>query len=364
MPKRNQALEAQIARDLDAAPAFLVYADWLQAEGDPRGELVMLQHALATAPDDTRKAREAELLALPDHLGDVDPELATFGWRWGFVDRVSILNERDWMDSSYDVLPLVRRIFEAPVAAFVRELRLGVIRWMENAEDVPRVLEEVGRLGGARHVRRLVLGDMKDNDCDLAHHPIGPIDAITTYFHDLEVLSLWGTEMDLSSPLALPRLKELTVETCALERQTGAAIVNGALPALERLTLWFGSRNYGGDCTAADLTRLLDGKAFPKLKHLGLMNAEFSDDLCAALAQAPIVDQLESLDLSLGTMSDAGARSLLDARERFAHLARFDVSDNFLTDESAALADFAITVPQKTAYEHDGATHRYVTHAE
>src|SRR5262245_51595688 len=44
-PAHNAKLEAAIAADPDDADAYLVYADWLQAQGDPRGELIVLAHA-------------------------------------------------------------------------------------------------------------------------------------------------------------------------------------------------------------------------------------------------------------------------------------------------------------------------------
>src|SRR5688572_17110671 len=43
--ERNLELEAVIAADPDAVEPYLVYADWLQARGDPRGELIVVHHA-------------------------------------------------------------------------------------------------------------------------------------------------------------------------------------------------------------------------------------------------------------------------------------------------------------------------------
>jgi uncharacterized protein (TIGR02996 family) len=49
VPAANLDLEAQIAAAPDAPDPFLVYGDWLQQSGDPRGELVALQAARLTA---------------------------------------------------------------------------------------------------------------------------------------------------------------------------------------------------------------------------------------------------------------------------------------------------------------------------
>ena len=46
---RNAELEAAIAAAPDEVEPYLVYADWLQSRGDPRGELITLQHAMRAA---------------------------------------------------------------------------------------------------------------------------------------------------------------------------------------------------------------------------------------------------------------------------------------------------------------------------
>jgi len=47
---RNAAMEKLIAKAPDNPEGYLVYADWLEQQGDPRGELVNLQYRLATKP--------------------------------------------------------------------------------------------------------------------------------------------------------------------------------------------------------------------------------------------------------------------------------------------------------------------------
>ncbi|MBA3541340.1 MAG: TIGR02996 domain-containing protein [Deltaproteobacteria bacterium] len=50
MPDRNLELEAEIAKTPDEVAPYLVYADWLQQHGDPRGELIALSVELEHAP--------------------------------------------------------------------------------------------------------------------------------------------------------------------------------------------------------------------------------------------------------------------------------------------------------------------------
>src|SRR5687767_3359435 len=49
--KSNPELEKRILANPDDAEAYLVYGDWLQSQGDPRGELVVLQHQILQKPE-------------------------------------------------------------------------------------------------------------------------------------------------------------------------------------------------------------------------------------------------------------------------------------------------------------------------
>jgi hypothetical protein len=74
----------------------------------------------------------------------------------------------------------------------------------------------------------------------------------------------------------------------------------------------------GATTTAAtsevsDLAPILSGDNFPKLEHLGLQNSHYADAIAVAVAASPILGRLKGLDLSMGTLTDEGARALLAA---------------------------------------------------
>ena len=54
--------------------------------------------------------------------------------------------------------------------------------------------------------------------------------------------------------------------------------------------------------------------------------------MAAALASAPVVSQLTSLSLSMGTLSDEGAAELLQGQP-LTHLRELDLSFHFMSDE-------------------------------
>jgi uncharacterized protein (TIGR02996 family) len=90
----DRALEAAIANAPEDLGGYLVYADWLQQHGEPRGELIVVQHALASAPHDAAlRAREATLFA--EHGDRLLGPLALVGdaridWHCGFVRALDL----------------------------------------------------------------------------------------------------------------------------------------------------------------------------------------------------------------------------------------------------------------------------------
>src|SRR5690606_20229964 len=105
---------------------------------------------------------------------------------------------------------------------------------------------------------------------------------------------------------------------------------------------------YGFDATVEDLQPLLAGSLYPKLKFLGLMNSDIADDIAAVLVNSPIVNRLETIDLSLGTLSDAGVRSL-HGLARHDHLKQLNISHHYASE--AELASLVEALPFQVVAE-------------
>ena len=170
--------------------------------------------------------------------------------------------------------------------------------------------------------------------------------------------------MALSGALEYPELERLVVESGGLDKDSVRAVARASLPMLTRLELWTGSSTYGGTSTVEDVTPLLDGRAFPRLVELGFRNSEYTDGFCKALATAPIAARLRTLDLSMGTMSDAGVEALVDARERLTSIKMIGVSDNYVSEAGlAALAALGVEVVNRAGYKQADSD-RYVSVGE
>ena len=125
---------------------------------------------------------------------------------------------------------------------------------------------------------------------------------------------------------------------------------------------------YGGDSTVEDLSGIFAGTGFPALRRLALADAEQADEIAVALAHAPIVAQLEALDLSLGTLGDAGVEALL-AGQSLVHLANLELNHNFVLPEVAerlrlALPKTEIDLREDDADDDEDEGVRYVAVAE
>ncbi|GEM47503.1 STM4015 family protein [Deinococcus cellulosilyticus] len=133
--------------------------------------------------------------------------------------------------------------------------------------------------------------------------------------------------------LKAPNLQTLIVQTGGMSAETVRDIMQAELPELIHLELYLGTDNYGADYDMSDLTPILDGALFPKLRYLGLKNAENQDEIAQVIVNAPVLAQLEVLDLSLGTLSDEGGQALVNSADALKHLKHLDLEHHFLSEE-------------------------------
>jgi len=335
----NAELESVILEDPLEPAGWLVYGDWLQSEGDPRGELVAVQARLARDPGNPelmeaqralfRKHGDGLLAGLHDYLRphtlDGEP-LVRLSWEFGFLWTANVACRGHSRD---EIVAGLRALLRHPSSRFLHALAIGT----PPDNDWPLVLEALLEQTEPRPLRILFLGDAAltaQGNPRPAFGPIGDLSHLWKVFPHLEVLALRGGIANVGT-LDLARLRELTIETSALQRETLNAL--GARPrnALERLELWFGERRC--TCTLADLAPLFAADHFPRLRHLGLRNCSFVDRICHSLVHAPISKQLHVLDLSLGALTDTGAAALVDARKSLANLAVLDLRFNYIRGE-------------------------------
>ena len=197
----------------------------------------------------------------------------------------------------------------------VGDLRALVVGgWFsEVCESPPTVAYERLTRHGAklRSLQGLFLGDVIQEEAEISWLQQGDVAPTVHALPALEELVVRGGEGLRFQRLSHPTLTSLTVQTGGLPAAALRDILDADLPSLKRLTLWLGVDSYGGDSSVADLAPLLAGDRFPNLEHLGLQDSEQADEIAAAVAASPLLARLKGLDLSMGTLGDAGAQALL-----------------------------------------------------
>ncbi|GHO96987.1 hypothetical protein KSF_070350 [Reticulibacter mediterranei] len=188
------------------------------------------------------------------------------------------------------------------------------------------------------HLTTLFLGDILSEESEISWIELSDISTLFTAYPQLEHFGIRGCASTYTDTylhlgiLNLEHLKTLVVETGSMDRSVVQDVLRSRLPALEHLELWTGSEAYEANCTVEDFAPLFTDKLFPHLCYLGLRDSEITNDLAIALSQSPLLEQLQVLDLSLGTLDDSGAAALLNC-PAVHKLKKLDLHHHFCSDE-------------------------------
>lgn len=217
------------------------------------------------------------------------------------------------------------------------------------------------------NLRGIFLGDIISEENEISWINQCDVSPLFRAYPNLEHFRIRGTNGLVLGEIHHAKLKSLVIESGGLDVDVLRDAVSEDLPALEHLEIWLGSENYGGNVSLSDLEPVLSGKKFPKLKYLGLRDSEIQDEIAAAIARAPILARLETLDLSLGTLSDEGAAALLGS-DAFYGLRKVDLHHHYLSDGMMArLKSTGLNVnlgEQQQGDEDDGEVLRYIAVSE
>jgi hypothetical protein len=180
-------------------------------------------------------------------------------------------------------------------------------------------------------LRALFVGDMTYEDCEMSWIIQTDYAPLLAAYPKLEVLRIRGTNELKLPQLSLPNLRELAIESGGLPSEIVRTIGESALPALKKLELWLGDEGYGFDGDLSTYKELLAKIQPQRLEYLGLRNSEISDQLAGYLAQQSWLGSLHTLDLSMGTLGDDGAKALL-ASQFVQGLKVLDVRHHYISE--------------------------------
>jgi predicted DNA-binding WGR domain protein len=216
----------------------------------------------------------------------------------------------DWENN--EVVPNLEHYLATNAAAEATGLIIGA--WHgDDGEMSPTEVVEVLVKGKERlpKLAAIYIGDITSEENEMSWIHQCDLSPLFKAFPNLQMLrARGGTDLELKTPVHA-KLRALALETGGMDVSVIRSICTSDFPNLEYLELWLGTDEYGANYNVADLQPILSGKLFPKLKYLGLRNCQRADELAGVVVNSPLLQRIETLDLSLGVLTDEGARALL-----------------------------------------------------
>ncbi len=337
---RMPSLEKTIRNDPDEDGPYTVYGDWLSEQGHPRGELVTAQVRGLTKQATKLLKQHPSLWGDLAELSDVVTDVT---WENGFIAGAKVANTRDRNHEgddpdrglpSVEIADVVGMLLDGP-GRFLRDLVVGIVKFESNTYEA--IAAAIAKRGPLPTVRSLYLGDFRSQETELNWSETGDLSKLWKAVPNLETLRLRSGTIALDKKLDLPALRELSIYTGGLDEASAKAIASARWPTLVKLDLMFGRISEGAVDTARPLAALLEARAVPALRWLGLKNFGFHAELVPAILRSKVLKQLEVLDLSHGSMGDAEAELLVAGKAQLAHLDELVVADNYFTAKGLKL---------------------------
>lgn len=310
----------------------LIYADWLEEHDNPRGTFIRLQMELNELPITSPKRKDIQqtLRALFDlHNGKWGKALrgapAALQFRRGFADYAQMSVET-FLKQSEEVFAI------APITGLC--LFNGGSEDLQKAFEDPRmsqiqrlVLEECrGRSAVARAIATSEnFSRLKFLDCSSQGMSIGPVGsgaiAKSKNLPTLTGLNVTHNQIRSAGFQKLAesnRLKLHHLDVCGNKLKLEDMDYFGSSEAfadLHTLCLWY---NQLGD---AGIKQFLDKARLPRLRRLNLNNNQITYRGAKALAESPLLSQLDELQLSYNDQLDEkAALALVERLEEEEHL--------------------------------------------
>ncbi|MEO0602910.1 MAG: hypothetical protein AAF211_15830 [Myxococcota bacterium] len=374
--------------------AWLVYADYLQEQSDPRGRLILLNEQVAAGGDPGE--RDAWLATHFGALfGNLRADRVEAAWTYCVPTTVSVL-----VDEDEDAAATVEPLFDAPAAASMRRLRLvgrtpggrvcdlssAVARVAAALPETCTALELVD--ARAERARVLVSSDYEPGPNLVEFGPIAVAAAIPS-LHELRVVTSDVEQIDLTDVDA-PSLRHFALQCLRWAEaygdgpNLGQILAAARWPQLRRLALripetwtyswpsvegayvpdsryaeesdyyevdedgWSEPFDWGGE-----LGPLLQALVNTPIEHLALTSFGSSGPLLQGLVDQGLPATLRVLDLSDSDVSDSDVSTIVDNAATFANLDLLDLRGTFVTRADA----FATLAP--TVRVEPGQGHRY-----
>ena len=205
--------------------------------------------------------------------------------------------------------------------------------WEDSCQEIiDGIIKNADRFS---HIEKLFIGDMDYEACEVSWIIQGDYSKLWAAMPGLRELTIKGsTDLELGE-ICHEGLEALTIICGGLPTNVIESIQKARLPQLKKLLLYIGIEDYGFDGDADTIKTLLEKADLPNLTYLGIADSEIQDELAEAALNSKFIGQIETLDLSCGTLTDKGGALLLEKLPAYPNIKKLDVHYNYLSEEMA-----------------------------
>lgn len=228
---------------------------------------------------------------------------------------------------------LVEDILNDPDFSELTELIIGDWggAWEEDCQLVIDAI--VANADRFSHIEKLFIGDMDFEACEVSWIMQGDYSKLWAAMPQLKSLTIKGSMNLELGEICHEGLESLEIICGGLPEYVIKSIQDAKLPNLKKLLLYIGVEEYGFDGSLDTIKEFLEKADFPKLTYLGLTDSEIQDELAETVLESKFMDQLHTLDLSMGTLTDKGGVLLLEKIPAFPNLKKLDLHYHYMSDE-------------------------------
>lgn len=272
----------------------------------------------------------------------------------------------DWDDyegGQKDAKTMFQEILEDPRLPELEEIIVGC--WGESWDnDAQAILDGiVENKDKFSHIKSLFIGDMEYDECEVSWIEQADYSKLWEALPQLEKLTIKGSMNLELGEIRHQNLKSLQIICGGLPKKILAGIGAAELPELRNLLLYIGVEDYGFDGDVSDIEAMLSKSDYSRLEVLGIMDSEIQDEITEVVVKSKYMDQIEVLDLSMGSLSDKGGGILLEELPRHENIRFVNLEYHYMSDEMMKkLKGLAVSVnvdDQQEDDEYDGEIYRW-----
>lgn len=252
-----------------------------------------------------------------------------------YTSKKFFYDYEDYEDGDKGPATLVADILADPEFSGLEEIIIGCWgeAWDENDGAQAIIDGIVENKDKFSHIKSLFIGDMDFEECEVSWIIQGDYSKLWDAMPQLEKLVIKGSTGLSLGKISHRNLKHLEIICGGLPADIIKEIEESNLPSLETLLLYIGIEDYGFDGDASTIKDLLAHSSFPNLTYLGITDSEIQDELTEVVLNSKYMNQITTLDLSMGSLTDKGGQLILDKLPLYPNIKALNLEYHFLSDE-------------------------------